>query len=357
MKDPYVLENGVLKNKFNINSNEFLKVAEEITIPFKMLTANTINSKNGCESLKETHNHLFNEIYEWSGEFRTIPIEKAEKILGNDTIRYTAPKDIEKELKKIFKVMNETKFQDLSIEDRAVKFSSNIAAIWKVHPFRDGNTRTITTFAQKFLREKGLDLNLEIIKENHKYFRDCLVKASDGQYAETKYLEKIIKDCMENVPKKKLETELINSLEKNKNFLNEKVPYNCLDDAVLSKSTILQLMVKQEEMNFRSQGWVKGSQIKNDALQLKKDEKPTLVNSIFRNKAGALEKVVVNYYNKDQFLNKEKFISIKKENPLPGLTTENIIKELKVGGINSLFKQLTTIEKSKDIKKDRGIER
>lgn len=204
MKDPYILKNGVLKNKLNIKSIELLKLVEEVKLPVRLFILNTIDLKKGYESLKDIHNHLFNEFYEWSGEFRTIPIEKAEKILGNDTIRYTAPKDIEKELIKIFKIMNETQFRDLSIEDRVVKFSSNIATIWKIHPFRDGNTRTITSFAQKFLREKGLELNLEIIKENHKYFRNSLVKACDGQYAETKFLEKIIKDCMQNISKKKL---------------------------------------------------------------------------------------------------------------------------------------------------------
>ena len=40
----------------------------------------------------------FGGLYEWGGEFRTIPIMKAEEVLGGDTVRYAAPSEIKKQL-------------------------------------------------------------------------------------------------------------------------------------------------------------------------------------------------------------------------------------------------------------------
>ena len=40
----------------------------------------------------------FGGLYEWAGEFRTVPIMKAEEVLGGDTVRYAAPSEIKKQL-------------------------------------------------------------------------------------------------------------------------------------------------------------------------------------------------------------------------------------------------------------------
>ena len=39
----------------------------------------------------------FGGLYEWAGAFRTIPIMKAEEVLGGDTVRYAAPSEIKKQ--------------------------------------------------------------------------------------------------------------------------------------------------------------------------------------------------------------------------------------------------------------------
>ena len=69
-----------------------------------------------------------------------------------------------------------------------------ISGIWQIHPFREGNTRTIAVFTIKYLQNKGFDINNDIFKENSKYFRDALVKANyeslrDGIKSDFTYLE------------------------------------------------------------------------------------------------------------------------------------------------------------------------
>ena len=199
MKDPYVYENGVLINNFSIKDYETLKKYEQNIVNIKFIKIGEQDfGKNDIESLKKIHKYLFGDLYPWAGEFRTIPIEKTEAILGGDTIRYSMPKDIEKNIKNILKRMNTTNWKELSIEDKAKVFAKDIAELWQTHAFRDGNTRTIVTFADKFSRNNGFELDLTIIKENSTHFRNYLVKASDGQYAEIGYLERMLKACIEN---------------------------------------------------------------------------------------------------------------------------------------------------------------
>ena len=52
------------------------------------------------------------------------------------------------------------------------KFTS---AIWQVHPFAEGNTRTTAVFIEKYLRTKGYDVNNDLFKENSVFFRNALV--------------------------------------------------------------------------------------------------------------------------------------------------------------------------------------
>lgn len=204
MKDPYIYENGVLINNFSIKDYETLKKYEQDIVNIKFIKIEEQNfGENNIETLKKIHKYLFEDLYPWAGEFRTIPIEKSEPILGGDTIRYSMPKDIEKNIKSILKKMNNIKWNQLSIDDKAKEFAEDIAKLWKTHAFRDGNTRTIVTFADKFSRDNNFELDLSIIKENSTYFRNYLVKATDGQYAEIGYLERMLKACIESGEEKK----------------------------------------------------------------------------------------------------------------------------------------------------------
>lgn len=77
-----------------------------------------------------------------------------------------------------------------------------MAELWKVHPFREGNTRTTVTFCCDFAESKGFGLDRGLFKDNSQYMRDALVAAtakfSDiGDYSKPNYLYTIVKDGME----------------------------------------------------------------------------------------------------------------------------------------------------------------
>ena len=50
-----------------------------------------------------------------------------------------------------------------------------ISGIWQIHPFGEGNTRTVTVFLIKYLRFLGFIVDNEPFHQKAKYFRDALV--------------------------------------------------------------------------------------------------------------------------------------------------------------------------------------
>jgi fido (protein-threonine AMPylation protein) len=128
--------------------------------------------------LKYVHKFLFQDVYEFAGEFRKINFSKLEKILNNDSVAYGDCKtltesleyDISKELEKNYKEMN-----IVDVINNITKFSSSI---WQVHPFREGNTRTTALFIEKYLISLGYNVDNTLFKEKSVYFRNALVRSN-----------------------------------------------------------------------------------------------------------------------------------------------------------------------------------
>lgn len=78
-----------------------------------------------------------------------------------------------------------------------------MARLWKIHPFREGNTRTTVTFCRQYADEIGLKINRELFEKNSYYMRTALVAYnaffSDGNdFSKIEYLEQIVYDAMTN---------------------------------------------------------------------------------------------------------------------------------------------------------------
>lgn len=56
--------------------------------------------------------------------------------------------------------------------------SEFIAKLWQIHPFREGNTRTVAVFLIRYLRTLGFEVENTIFAENAWYFRNALVRAN-----------------------------------------------------------------------------------------------------------------------------------------------------------------------------------
>ena len=199
MRDPYLYDDAdVLKNLLDIKGAKILEQAEADITGIRLLDVDDkVEEKQfDLSRLLAIHKHIFGDVYEWAGIIRNISMVKGERVLGGDTVRYAQPDDIEKECAAVLKKLNETDWSALGVYETAETFSRLIAELWQVHLFREGNTRTTITFATQFAEAHGFRMDKTLLKESAAYVRDALVKASDGQYSEYKFLIQIFEDAI-----------------------------------------------------------------------------------------------------------------------------------------------------------------
>ncbi len=213
MRDPYFYDDvPVLKNKLNIKDKEELESTEADITFIKLLDVDRVmkNGKFEFNHLKAIHKHIFEDIYGWAGEIRTINIEKEEKVLAGKSVDYCDYNLIEKEASLAIKELKEIQWEKLGIEEKAQLFSKKLAKLWRVHPFREGNTRTVIAFAAQFAESRNFPLDKSLFKKHSDYLRTSLVMASIGEYSEYEHLTRIIKDAMQE-GKKRSAKHVVNS--------------------------------------------------------------------------------------------------------------------------------------------------
>ena len=100
MRDPYLYENlSVLKNLLCIKNADDLECAEADITSVKLFVVDGAIKSSAFDlaRLLAIHKYIFDDIYEWAGKIRTIPMFKGERVLGGDTVRYSQPNDIERD--------------------------------------------------------------------------------------------------------------------------------------------------------------------------------------------------------------------------------------------------------------------
>lgn len=130
--------------------------------------------------LKDIHSRLFDGVFSgklnnYVGKFRDYNITKKEPILDGRTVTYGNYGSLMEYLKYDFDEEKNYNYSNLTEDkqvDRIAKFTS---AIWQIHPFVEGNTRTVAVFIEKYLRSNGWNVNNDLFKENSLYFRNALV--------------------------------------------------------------------------------------------------------------------------------------------------------------------------------------
>lgn len=204
MRDPYLYENSdVLKNKLDIRTQDELNDAEADYVVYRLkeLAMNPLPGEYNSEHLLKMHHYIFQDLYEWAGEPRIIAIYKEEDVLGGMSIEYSDPFDIVKDIHDIFSDMREKHWKVMDRRQATVEFCDSLARLWKVHPFREGNTRTTITFCCQYADAVGLRINRELFEKNSRYVRTALVAynayfADGSNFSKKEYLEKIVYDAM-----------------------------------------------------------------------------------------------------------------------------------------------------------------
>ena len=186
----------VLINKYNIRDRELLEKFEIQKVFVKLLGLDVNPARIGytynIKHLVDIHKYLFGDIYEWAGTFRKENLYKSERVLSGGSAEYADYQEIEKELLELF-CKYET-FTWNKLDNLGDVVSDFLLKLWSIHPFREGNTRTCITFLWHYLKGKGVNFQVSLLRNNPMYVRDSLVMAN---YDQKSYLRNIISDALE----------------------------------------------------------------------------------------------------------------------------------------------------------------
>ena len=177
MRDPYLYPHtDILKNLADIRDREILSCmeAEYTTIRLAELVIGESVSRFDFAALCDMHHYIFQDIYEWAGKIRVINIEKSEPALGGISIEYSDCFDIVKDATYVLDKMNHFTWEKCPIDEVAKIFSKYLAELRKVHPYREGNTRTVITFCSQFIESKGFYIDSDLFKDHAQYMRTAL---------------------------------------------------------------------------------------------------------------------------------------------------------------------------------------
>lgn len=198
MHDPYLYDDvPVLRNQLEIRDEKTLDLIEaEQSRQNMMLLYEKGFHDFTPEGLCEIHRTLFGDLYDWAGKYRIINIEKREKLLAGRSVWYSNDEDVPGDLIRAFEAIREEAWEKMSREEFVQMLTRLFPTIWQVHPFREGNTRTVVMMMTFFVEHYGYYMDQELLAVSAGYVRDSFVMASLDQFSEYEHLERILLDAV-----------------------------------------------------------------------------------------------------------------------------------------------------------------
>jgi cell filamentation protein len=163
--DSYQYPNStVLKNIPGITNGTELE-ALELNATIARMPEVIEHIKNKSINLKlwqDLHKILFQDIYEWAGQFRTVQMSKGKTI-------FAYPENIKSEGIRILKELkSENYLRGLSKSEFPLRLSYYFSECNVLHPFREGNGRTQKLLFSEIISQAGYRIEWkELSTENH----------------------------------------------------------------------------------------------------------------------------------------------------------------------------------------------
>lgn len=130
------------------------------------------------EFLLGLHGKIFEGVFPYAGQIRTVDLTKKEWVLNGDTVSYAPSFLVKDSLAYDFDRERAFSYKGLS-EDAFVRhFAAFVSGVWQIHPFREGNTRTTALFAIKYLQSLRYRVTNALFAEKSWFFRNALVRAN-----------------------------------------------------------------------------------------------------------------------------------------------------------------------------------
>lgn len=179
-------DSDVLKNKLNIRDRDELKQAEEEITALKqyMLMESPIKGRFTKTQLINIHRFLFEDIYPFAGHIRREQISK-----GNTM--FFPPHLINQELDKVFsKLHNDNMLHETDRKCQIERLSYIMSELNIIHPFREGNGRSIRELIRCMALHYGFSLDWSRVD------RDTMLNEAVRSVVDSMAFSNIIMKCI-----------------------------------------------------------------------------------------------------------------------------------------------------------------
>jgi len=174
-EDPYVYPGtSVLRNKFGIRDSVQLDRVERQFVRQRAREGIPTGDFD-LKHLRAIHRHLFQDVYDWAGELRTVEISK-----GGSQFQFR--KYIETGMADVHRRLRQADYlRSLSPAGFAQAAAAILGDVNYVHPFREGNGRTQLLYLRQLARQAGHELDFARI--DRAGWMDASIKANGADYA------------------------------------------------------------------------------------------------------------------------------------------------------------------------------
>ena len=185
--DPYVYPGtNVLKNLRNIRDLERLARFEADATGWRIseLEEKPASGKFDTRHLQAIHRYIFQDVYEWAGDFRTINIGKSGDL-------FALKVHIVASLAKTFERLKTEQYLNApDVEGFCNRGAYYLGEINAIHPFREGNGRTQREFIRQLSLRNGYSLDWSRVSREQ--MLDASRQSFRGDYA---VLEQVLKSA------------------------------------------------------------------------------------------------------------------------------------------------------------------
>ncbi len=178
----------ILKNKLNIHDrDELFKAEQELTSArYFEISQRPIPGDFSLDHLCAIHRYLFQDIYDWAGEIRTVDISKG-------TI-FCLTQFIEIEFKKVqdWIIANDYLNDIVDKQTMSKRLAYLLGEINMIHPFREGNGRAQRVFIEYLCKNSNhFDIDFSKTTKN-----DMILASKESTILNYEPFEELMMKCL-----------------------------------------------------------------------------------------------------------------------------------------------------------------
>lgn len=146
-----------LRNRLNITDPDALRELEHRLVEKRAREirhgSHEIERTIDAAHLKKIHAHLFGDLYDWAGQYRTVNISKGGA--GKNAHHFGDHSSMDMYLRQIQRLIGDTSWLDLERDEAAEHLADVHTRLNFAHPFREGNGRSSRIFMRHLAEHSG----------------------------------------------------------------------------------------------------------------------------------------------------------------------------------------------------------